>query len=536
MVARLLNVYSARVLFYLLMFSFTATFFLRKTVFYEMRRYWGIAIVIFCCAILMGIAARKRKAYRRRFFLLSSIPFILFIIYRWFIDAFGSFDLGAVLFHMTAGVEGGAVYEVVWLAAIYFTVAVLLLLAIHQIARHDTRLIWVDRIAFIPLLCISPLILGVVDHSWHAGDADKIIAYYSPISSNLKQVEGRRKNLLYIYAESGERTFGQLATGERVFGAMNDIAKSGVSFTRIGQAANTGWTMAGIVATQCGVPLQPNGLFAENKFETQSTFLPGAVCLADILQSVGYHTAYLNSAWLKFAGTGLFMREHGYVQIEGPDTYSVESSDYQNFWGFYDDTMLGLAFDELAKLSKNEAPYFLALSTITAHFPTGFPTASCLTELGPITGSPMLYAVECQGFEIRRFLERARLAGFLDNTIVAISSDHLSMKSDVWDELNAHQRFNYVVMLGLDQPVGTAIEKEGTMLDIYPTLLEALGFHVPNNQVGLGISLLSDQPTLAQSLGMERLNQYITYDKVLARRLWDNAESLKLAEMRDVSD
>ncbi len=527
--ARLLDAYTWRELIYLALFSYAATFFLRKTVFYEMRRYWGVAVIIFVCALILGVAARRRKNYERRLFLFSSIPFVLYIVYRWFIDAFGSFDLGAILFHMTAGVEGGAVSEVVQLAAIYFCVAALLLFALHQLARRDMRLVWADRVAALPLLCVSPLILGVVDYYRHAGDGAKIMPYYAPVTTDLKQAPGPRKNLLYIYAESGERTYAELESGGTVFNAMNEIAKSGVSFTGVGQAANTGWTMAGIVATQCGVPLQPNGLFADNKFETMSSFMPGAVCLADVLHAAGYETAYLNSAWLKFAGTGIFMRGHGYDEIDGPDAHEGQWPDYRTFWGFYDDTMFGLAFDELSKLSKDQKPYFFAMSTITAHFPTGFPTASCIRDLGPVTGSPMLYAVRCQGYEIHRFLDRARAAGYLDNTIVVITSDHLSMKSDVWDELNAHHRTNYVTMLGLDRPAGTTIDKEGTMIDVYPTLLEALGFRPPNHQAGLGVSLLSDRPTLTKSLGLDTLNEYITYDKTLARRLWDKPQAPAVA-------
>jgi phosphoglycerol transferase len=128
--------------------------------------------------------------------------------------------------------------------------------------------------------------------------------------------------------------------------------------------------------------------------------------------------------------------------------------------------------------------------------------------------------VRCQGYEIHRFLQRAQTAGFLDNTLVVVVSDHLAMKSEVWTELNAHKRMNFLAILGLDRPTGS-IEKQGTMIDVYPTLLEALGLELPDHQAGLGVSLLSDRPTLAETLGLNQLDEYITYDKALARRIWD---------------
>lgn len=531
--ARVFEVYAWRDLIYIVLFSYAATFFIRKGMNYEIKRYWGIAIVIFVLAIILGIANKNRRNYNRKLFLFSSIPFILSVIYYWFLDAFGSFDLGAILYHMRMGVEDGAVDDVTKLAMLYVCVAILFLVTIHYIARRDLRIVWMDRVAALPLLFVSPLLLGIADYYRHADDANKLIAYYAPLPADLKQPEAARKNLIVVYAESTERTFEELENGKTIFRSLNEIAAGGVTIKGIAQAANTGWTMAGIVSSQCGVPLQPNGLFAINKFETQSAFMPGAICLADLLQKNGYQTAYLNSASLKFAGTGLFMQGHGYQLIDGPDNYEGQWSDYRNMWGFHDDTMFELAFDQLSKLAEGEKPYLFAISTITGHFPNGFPTRSCLSDLGPIEEPSILYSVRCTGYEITRFLERARGAGYLDDdTLVVVTSDHLSMKSDVWDELNAHERTNFFTILGLDHPAET-IEKKATMLDVYPTLLEALGFQLPDHQAGLGISLFSNRPTLAETLGLEKLDDLITYDKALGQRLWERPQPENVASVSE---
>lgn len=511
----------------IVLFAFSATFFIRRSMDLMMRRYWIIPIIIICLMVLLLISSKYRKKKSGRLFLFSSIPIVLFIVYTWFIDTFGAFDFGAILFHAQMGIDDGSVDEIIGQTVLYVGMCALLLFAAHRLARRDIWLVRADRLCVLPLLVISPFISNVVNSYAHADDGDVLVTHYqAPI---VKREAGLPfKNIIIINAESAESTFGEIANGDDNFGHMKAIAAQGLSFKGVRQAANTGWTIAGLVSSQCGVPLQPNGLFAVNKFETQASFMPGANCLGDVLTANGYVTSYVASSATTFAGTNKFLSQHNYQSIAGSEHFKDLRPDYRNFWGFYDDTMFGIAAQKLDELRSQKQPFLLSISTISGHFPHGFPTESCINAFGPNDGQDMVYAMKCTGFEIDRFLEQQRAAGHLENTIVVVMSDHLSMKSSAWAELNSHDRMNYLTILGTERAPGV-INKDAATFDIFPTILDVLGFELQDQQAGVGISLLSDKPTLVEQIGMPRLDDIIVYDRELRQRLWQPSLAGNLA-------
>ena len=55
---------------------------------------------------------------------------------------------------------------------------------------------------------------------------------------------------------------------------------------------------------------------------------------------------------------------------------------------------------------------------------------------------------------------------------------------------------------------------------MYPTLLELTGLTLPENRQGLGVSLLSSEPSLLSQYGLKSLNKAITLDNKLRAKLW----------------
>ena len=59
------------------------------------------------------------------------------------------------------------------------------------------------------------------------------------------------------------------------------------------------------------------------------------------------------------------------------------------------------------------------------------------------------------------------------------------------------------------------------MLDVFPTILDAMGLPLNDNRAGLGASLLSSQPTLVEIHGLEVLNERLREETALQHRLWE---------------
>ncbi|RYE26661.1 MAG: hypothetical protein EOP48_35025, partial [Sphingobacteriales bacterium] len=69
----------------------------------------------------------------------------------------------------------------------------------------------------------------------------------------------RKPNIVWIYAESFERTYMDEATFPGLTPDLRELEKSSLSFPDISQIGQSGWTIAGIVASQCGIPLVTTG-------------------------------------------------------------------------------------------------------------------------------------------------------------------------------------------------------------------------------------------------------------------------------------
>lgn len=387
----------------------------------------------------------------------------------------------------------------------------------------DTRFLKLDRAIFIPLLLVNPLLWGLGDYLFINRYDDRLLqAYHAP--DDLVSTAAVKKNMIIIYAESTERTFADISFGEISFAEMAQIASTGIEVRGIRQAANTGWSMAGFVTSQCGIPLQPRGLHSGNMFDTQTNFYAGLSCLSDIVKNNGYHNEFMNGADHGFAGLSAFLSSHNYDQVSGLQSYETVDVAYRNDWGLFDDTLFEQATIRLRALTQTKKPFVMSLTTIGGHFPDGHPTKSCEHELKGYDLPTILYAIKCTGFEIDRFLTKLRNEGLLKNTIIVIVSDHLIMKNQFEDELNLQDRMNYFAVIG-DDIRPQAISRDAAMFDVFPTLLDLLGFDLAEGRAGLGVSLLSENKTLVETQGLKAVNEYIRNDKLLARKAWIKSDN-----------
>ncbi|SDO33521.1 phosphoglycerol transferase [Vreelandella arcis] len=482
--------------------------------------------LFFFAAVWVGVGVKSRwgrplNARYRKVWPWSLAPLSLLGIYVYLADSFGNVDLGAVFFHLQAGMaeHGGAGKMIT--AALYTLCMFGVLVSVTWLSRHDQRWRLMERFVAIGLLASNPLLYGIGQRSAAvvADDADWLDHRYvaSPTSE-----QSRAPNLLVIYLESIERTYDDPQFGD-AYDDLNALGEHGVVFEGIRQMENTGWTMAGMIASQCGVPLMPAGLLHDSQFEPLKSVVPGINCLGDILAAQGYRLSFLGGASKEFAGKGLFYRGHQFQRVKGKEelTRQLDNPEYVNSWGLYDDSLYDITVDEIRRLDNaDDGPWGVVNLSITGHAPTGFPAQRCIERQGPFDERDILYSVECSAWLARDLINRLDSEGLLDNTLVAVMSDHLTMRVSVWDELTALDRENTFILLG-DHLPPQRIQRDATMLDVFPTLLEALGFTLDEHRAGLGVSLLSEQKTLVERHSLETLNERLRQETALQHRLWD---------------
>jgi len=302
----------------------------------------------------------------------------------------------------------------------------------------------------------------------------------------------RRKNLILIYAESLE----QLYFEDEVFGInllpeLSTLSKGAQRFTNMQQRYGTNWTLAGMVASQCGFPLSGMLVAGNDTMASVEDPFPNERCLADILSENGYRSVFYGGADLAFSGKGNFLKRHGYDATYGLTELlpAVKDKAYTHSWGLYDDTLFDFALTELDNLERALEPYLLTALTVDTHGPAGYVAQSCDQEEAL---SKMLQSVRCADTLISKFVRRVMATVDMSETVIVLFSDHLAMRNQAWDELRENQEDRRLTFMVWSDSAPNVSDIETSHFDIAPTLLESIG--LPGTlKLGMGQSLFYRQ-------------------------------------------
>jgi phosphoglycerol transferase len=114
-----------------------------------------------------------------------------------------------------------------------------------------------------------------------------------------------------------------------------------------------------------------------------------------------------------------------------------------------------------------------------------------------------------------------------EDTLVVLVSDHLAHKMvSATPQLSKLERHNTAIFLGAGVAPGR-VGTPGSMLDIYPTILESLGYGLQGHQAGMGISLLQpSRETLVGQLGTAEIDRRLARDSDLSAIVWQGPDAL----------
>jgi phosphoglycerol transferase len=292
----------------------------------------------------------------------------------------------------------------------------------------------------------------------------------------------------------------------------------GSSFPDYEQAPGTGWTIAAIVATQCGVPLERVTIFDGNtQGQMVDSFLNQAVCLPDILAAHGYRNVFMGGGSQTFAGKDKFFKQHHYHEILGKEDWlkrGIAEAD-MNGWGLYDADLFSQAKAKLRELATSHQKFDLTLLTVDTHEPEGHLSKSCAKGgYAQFEG-----VVSCTALEVADFVRFAQQNGYLDNTNVVILGDHLSRKNPLSEQLaQLPQRTIFNAFLSNTRPVPN--RSQILHFDLMPTILEFTGFAVPDGRLGLGYSAFNQHPNKPPANRLQEMDKDLLNPSEKYLALW----------------
>ncbi len=334
------------------------------------------------------------------------------------------------------------------------------------------------------------------------------------------------KNIIYIYMESMENAYQSAEEGGlqavNYMPNLTALAKEGVSFSddeKIGgfrSVDGTTWTTASLFATSSGIPFSFPA--SENNMTDREKFAPGLITLGDILEEKGYNQEFLCGPPAEFGGIKKLLSEHGNYRFF--DLYAAQKAgylpdkDYHNgFWGFEDLYLYQIAKDEITKLYKEGKLFNFTMMTVDTHFKDGYVCTLCQNSHDNKTAN----VVECADRQVAEFVDWCKQQPFYKDTVIVIVGDHPRMDRQlVRGEQNFLERTVYNCFLNVPDKGEVHIKnRDFTAMDMFPTVLCAMGFEIPGNRLGLGTNLFSERKTLAEEMGIaffeEEINKYSHY-------------------------
>lgn len=329
----------------------------------------------------------------------------------------------------------------------------------------------------------------------------------------------KKRNLLFIYMESMETTYASVSEGGgkavNYIPELTELAKENISFSNdndLGGAFacyNTGWTMGGLLSSSSGVnyqlPIQGNEAGEYEKF------LPGLTTLGDILEKADYQNYFMCGSDATFGGRSDFLSQHGNYQIFEHDTAiedGIIPEGYHAYWGMEDMYLYEYAKQELTRIAKSDEPFNFTMLTVDTHHSEGYICELCGNEYA----IPFENVLICASRQVSEFVAWAKEQDWYENTTIVITGDHHSMKADFWDDIGDYERKIYNCFINL--PAGLSAyqtqNREFTVLDMFPTVLTALGVEIEGERLGLGTNLFSEMQTLPEQMGSASFNEELS--------------------------
>ena len=112
--------------------------------------------------------------------------------------------------------------------------------------------------------------------------------------------------------------------------------------------------------------------------------------------------------------------------------------------------------------------------------------------------------------QLTAFIDWCKTQDFYQDTTIIITGDHPRMDVSLVSEASIADRTIYNCFINTAvAPEQTTVGRTFTSLDIFPSVLAAMGFTIEGDRLGLGVNLFSSLPTLSESLGYDYLNQEV---------------------------
>ena len=339
--------------------------------------------------------------------------------------------------------------------------------------------------------------------------------YVDPLSVAMSIDGSKPKNVIQIYIESMETTYASTDVGGKqttnYIPHLTNLAQTNVSFSsgeKLGgflTTSGTSWTMGALMAFTSGVPY--SFPIEGNFMSSRTAFASKLNTLGELLQKYNYRQYFQCGSDAVFGGRADYFMQHGDYQIldlQYARDCGYIPSDYHEWWGYEDKYLYEIAKTELLKISATDQPFNYTMLTVDTHATDGYICDLCDDKYDSVTAN----VVSCADLQVYNFIEWCKQQDFYEDTVIVLVGDHPRMDNGLVDGVEDGDRKMYNCFINCSTPAEFKTKNRiTTAMDMFPTIVYAMGFRWSENRLGIGTNLFSNEKTLAELMSFEVLSK-----------------------------
>lgn len=343
--------------------------------------------------------------------------------------------------------------------------------------------------------------------------------------SRLDLKNDTKRNIILIFVESFNEDFKSITENESQIRVADADA---VKFSDFIEGYVQRWTQAAIFSAFTGTHIHyisdywhfkqkkrvkmslggfnPLSMFVNELSETFDFDTPKIYSLGKAAQKNGYQNLFIKGADVTFSGTKNFLLNNGFLpeniygEQELEKVLNFPPDDHNCIHGYSDKDVYETFKNKISSFNPDK-PFFAAMLTLELHVGS--------RNYAQILKNNIL--------NLNDFIVWFKEQSFYQNTTLIVVGDHNKMGNGIKPGAKIYNAF---FNLPPELKNNLNLNRTFNQIDMFPTILEIMGFNLPERKAGLGTSLFSHEKTLAEKYSYEKQKEILSKKDSFYYRLW----------------
>ena len=296
-------------------------------------------------------------------------------------------------------------------------------------------------------------------------ELDSAIKFIQPVKHNPEK-KFLTKNIVVIILEGFSKEYTGLGKRKSITPFLDSLMQQSMVFTNAW--SNGKQSIEGVPAVLSGIPSfmsKPyiNSSYAGNQINS----------FPQLLKKVGYTSAFFHGGKNGTMNFDSYAKSAGYDYYFGMNEYNNDV-DFDGNWGIWDEPYLQYCVKEFSKM---KTPFFTSVFTLSSHHPFKIPEnhKNRFQKINLQCSESVSYT----DHSLREFFNSAKKEKWFANTLFVIVPDHTGISADPFYANPVGQHAIPMMFYSQDGMFRGECKKLTQQIDILPTVLDTLGYHLP---------------------------------------------------------